>query len=206
MNGNGFGRIAMLAAHEPPRFVGADWHESDIRGAQPLADVAEKGGVKASIADEVQGVLSKAQEKTAPEPPATCAAEPIAPVLRGREGDIAVGADDVFFPPIEFDDFFESSALHQPGVRERNDRNGLVALRNALQRGDIAVVVVIMANEYGVDFWQSVEGDSGGVNPARSEQVEWAHFFAVNRVDQQRALCGAQKKGGVVDPRNRQCA
>ena len=206
MNRDGFGWVAVLAAHEPARSVGADGDEGDIGCAEALADIAEKGRIETGVADEVEHALAEAQEKSAPKPTATFPAETVAPVLRRRERDVTVGADDVFFPPVEFDDFVEAGALHQACVGERDDRRRLVALGDAAERWQIAVIVMVVADEDGVDFRQVVERDAWRMNAVRSKQAEGADLVAVNGIDQQCALSRAEQEGGVIDPGDREGA
>jgi len=59
----------------------------------------------------------------------------------------------VFLPPIELDDFRKAGTFHQGTVSEWNDRGGLITFGDSPQGRKIAVIIVIVADQNGIDFW-----------------------------------------------------
>jgi hypothetical protein len=89
---------------------------------------------------------------------------------------VEAGGEVGDFPPIEFDDVLgvKTGATEEGGVAEGRDdaRWGGRAGGEAAEGGEVAVVVMIVAEQHDVDGGQGVEIEAGGVGAARTEEAE----------------------------------
>jgi len=69
------------------------------------------------------------------------------------------------------------------------------------QAGEVAVIVVVVAEENGVDCRKIREGDAGRVDTARTDQAEETDAFAEDGIGEQRKAVELEEKRGVIDPR-----
>ncbi len=218
MDLDGIGWVDVLSAHEPARFVGSNGKERHIRRAEARVDVFEK-----------DGMIAGGEVKAAPKPSASRSGEAVAPVLcrRQRQGRATSGSvrwgvatsvgaglvvcraigtkrqvEGVGLPPIELHDAADSCALQKPAITERSHRQGGVCAGETRERGQIAMIVVIVAEQDGVDGRQFFEVDPGGVNATRSDEAPESDALAENRIGEQGESVNLQEKRGMVYPRD----
>jgi hypothetical protein len=121
---DGFGRVAVLGAHEPVGFVGADGEESGVGRAEVFADLVENAGVVSGVAAEVEAVACVGEVESGPEAGAAASGEPVAPVLGGGGGEGESGEEGGLTPPVELKGACESGALEEEGVTGCGDAEG----------------------------------------------------------------------------------
>jgi hypothetical protein len=116
-----------------------------------------------------------------------------------RDGDVGVAVGRVRLPPIEFDDAAKAGAADEGSVGERGDDDGIVGAGEGAKRGEIAVIVVIVAEENDVDRRKLGEGQAGWLNATRAEAVERSADLAEMWVGQERGAGGLDEESGVAD-------
>src|SRR6187401_792637 len=84
-----------------------------------------------------------------------------------RHGDAQ--ADDRRSPPVEFLKNRNAATLQERTVAEWRDELEAVIAREALERGEVAVVVVVVAQQDHVDRRQVFEADSRWAHASRAE-------------------------------------
>ena len=72
-------------------------------------------------------------------------------MLRRREQDIQSLLDAVAFPPIELNDFSEPLPPEESLVAQADDEQRIKSALQPLERGDIQMIVMIVAKEHDVD-------------------------------------------------------
>lgn len=199
---HGFGGVAVLFFHEPAGCVGADGNEGEGGGVEVLADVDEHLVVEGGVAGEEDGSVGRAEEEAGPEASVARAAEAVAPVAGGCGGDLQAGGRGVRLPPIEFDDAVggKTGGAEERDVAERSDGERGVAAPEFFQRGVVAVVVVVVAEQDDVDGGKVGKRDAGRTHADGAEAVERADAVAEDGIGENSAGAGLQEKGGVADP------
>lgn len=121
--------------------------------------------------------------------------------MGGRGGEGEPGELGGLIPPIEFDDACESSALEQACVAARGNAEGRVQACELAQRRQVAVIVMIVAEEDCGDGRESEEGHARRVGTAGAEEAaNRADALAEHRVGEEVANGRAQEERGVIDP------
>lgn len=110
------------------------------------------------------------------------------------------GGEEVRLPPIEFDDAGQAGAAEQGVEAERGDDERVVRAGEAAERGQVAVIVVIMAEEDGIDLRQRFEKEARCVHATRTDPAEEADAFAEDRIGEQGKTGELEEDGGMVDP------
>ena len=199
---HGFGGVAVLFFHEPAGGVGADGNEGEGGGAEILTDVDEHLVVVGGVAGEEDGSVGRAEEEAGPEASVARTAEAVAPVAGGGGGDVQAGGRGVRLPPVERDDAVGGKAgrAEKRGVAERSDGERGVAAPEFFQRGVVAVIVVVVAEQNDVDGGKVVEGDAGRTHADGAEAIERANAVAEDGIGEDGAGAGLEEKGGMTDP------
>ena len=185
---HGFSRVAVLFAHEPARFVGADRDEGEVRRAEAGTNIGEQAWVATGVADEIEPGLAGMEVKAAPEAVAAPSTQPVAPMLRGGDGDREIFRVRVVLPPVELDDPRESGADEQVTVAQWSDGEWIVDFCDPAERGQIAVVVMIVAEEYEMDLWQLLQRDARRMYTFGPNFAKRAATGRINRVGKKIAL------------------
>src|SRR6185312_4242471 len=80
-----------------------------------------------------------------------------------------------------------------------SDQPGVEAALQGPQRGQVAMVVVIVAQEHEVDLRQVIELDTRCGHSAGAGEAQWAGALGIHRIGQQVAAAGLYEEGGVAD-------
>ena len=105
----------------------------------------------------------------------------------GRGAHVQSEFNLVRLPPIELDDAIgrKTAAFCDVTIAERGDEEGVrKAGAELTERALVAVVVVIVTEENGINGGQGFEGDSRGVRSTGTGPNEWARALAEDGVDQ----------------------
>jgi len=90
MDLHGFGRVAVLIAHEPTRFIGTDRNHREVWLAEFFTDSGKQARVVTGVAGKIESVVAGFDEETAPKPAIPGLAEPITPMLGGCNRDCEI--------------------------------------------------------------------------------------------------------------------
>ena len=88
------------------------------------------------------------------------------------------------FAPIQFVDGADSPGSQQPGYPGRNDELRLPTIRQPAQGGKIQVIVVIVAEEYGIDAGKILPPHARLPVAARTDRGERTCALGPNRISQ----------------------
>lgn len=155
--GDGLLRVAVDVPQPPARGVGADGHEGEVDAGVAAADLGEPVAV-AGVAREVHlAALRVGEHPAAPQGAAGVEEAAPRPVVGGDEveGD---AADLAPLPPVQLVDAGEAAAPEPaPEPGRDQDRGGA---RQAAQGRGVQVVVVVVADDDGVDGREGGPGDA----------------------------------------------
>src|SRR5688500_5429860 len=85
-------------------------------------------------------------------------------------------------------------------VAETGDDQGMVALPEPLQRRQIHMVVMVMADEDQVDVRKSLEGDSWPAHPPRADKREGRRPLGPDRIGEDVEAVHLDEDGGMANP------
>ena len=105
----------------------------------------------------------------------------------------------VVLPPVQLDDPRESGADEQVTVAQWSDGEWIVDFCDPAERGQIAVVVMIVAEEYEMNVGQFVQGEARRMHPFGADFTKGSATDRVNRIDENIALGRLDQKRGMVD-------
>src|SRR5215212_12193590 len=132
------------------------------------------------------------------------AAEPVAPMLRRRQG--ARGFVDtgkrIRLPPIEFDGALGAGFREQVGVPKRRDKHRVVAGGQHLDGREVEMIVVIVAEQDGINTWKVGQRRSRSVGALGTEPAYRTRAIRKHRIDQEVQARGLEEKTRMANPRN----
>ena len=102
-------------------------------------------------------------------------------------------------PPVEFDDAAKAGAADEGSVGERSDDERIVGAGEGAEGGEIAVVVMVVAEEDDVDRRELGKGKAWRLNAAGAEAVERTADLAEVRIGEKRGARGLDEKSRVTD-------
>ncbi len=187
-------------AHEPLRPVGSDRNHRQADPREPLSDPAEDGGV-AGIAREERVAGGAREDKPAPERPVAVPQAAAREVLDGRGGDRQRLREPRLLPPVEFRDRFDSIAFEQAPIAEPGHDGAAMPAQQLVQRGEIEVIVVVMADRDRVERRQVFHPDAGRPVTGRPDPGDRADAAGPDRVRQDVGAAGLEECGRVIDER-----
>ena len=86
-------------------------------------------------------------------------------------------------------------------MAQRGEHARAMVLREVAQRGEIAVIVMIVAEQHEVDARQGVQRDAGGMHAVRADPGKRTDAVGENGIDEDVRRRSLQEKRGVTDPR-----
>ena len=153
------------ALHEPARLVGADRQQRQIDRTEPLRGCRGRSARRPCRRRSRFDGRPTAQHETAPERAVAIERRPRGEVLRRRQRD-RQRADRRLLPPVELLDASNARRSDETRVAERRDDDRIEPPRELAQRRQIAVVVVVVAEQHGRDRRQVVEPRPQAGGPA----------------------------------------
>ena len=122
------------------------------------------------VAGEEDAGLVRRQHEATPERPVSIEGRPRGEVLRRRQRDRQRAARRLL-PPIEFLDAANARRPHEASVPERRHDDRIEPLREHSERRQIAVIVVVVAEQHRRDRRQVVEPHRRLPDAPRTDQV-----------------------------------
>src|SRR5262245_54298371 len=104
-------------------------------------------------------------------------------MLRWCQGD-AERVDLHLSPPVALFDALDASGPDQSSVPDRRHHQGTKTLREPAKRRQIAVIVVIVAEQDGRYRWKISKSHARCANPARSQEIQRTGATRGHRVGQ----------------------
>jgi hypothetical protein len=104
-------------------------------------------------------------------------------VLRRRQGDIETVQLDLL-PPITLFGARNAGTSNEPTITDRRHDDRIEALREATERREIAMVVMIVAEQHDGYGRKIVEPHAGVTNAAWAEKIERTRAAGVHRIAQ----------------------
>ena len=106
------------------------------------------------------------------------------------------------FPPVELVDVARSPSDEHGPVGERHEDPGAVLGRETIERRDVQVIVVVMADERDVDRRKLLPCQTRGVDALRSREGDRARALRPDRIGQDVQPVHLDEDGRVVDERD----
>lgn len=160
---DGLLRVGVDVAEPPARGVGADRQQGEVDAGVAAADLVEPVAV-AGVTREVDLPRRPApgvgEDPAAPQRPAGVDQGPLGPVVRGDELE-AYAVQFGRFPPVEIGDPGEAAAAEPAGEAGRDEEGRVPG--QALERGGVEVVVVVVADHHRVHRRQVLPAHPDGV-------------------------------------------
>ncbi len=175
--------ITVLGSHEPTWFIGADRDHRDVGRAKAIGNGFKNRRVVTRISGEVNPPLREPEKKATPEARASPAAEAVAPMLRRGERNLELLRKRVVFPPIQFDNLFETRATKKTAIFQGGDRDRSPAGCDFPERRQVTMIIVIVADQNQVDARDRLRIEPGPVHASRSEEAERSDHFTQNWIN-----------------------
>src|ERR1700761_3287625 len=135
--------------HEPTRQIGSDGEQGEARRSEAVSDLREVMA-EAGIAGEINDTVGGLDDVAAPESLVAVERAAVGEVHGGDAVDGGLG-DGVGIAPIELVGRGEILGTEQARDAQGSDENGLAAAGEPAERGEIQVIIVIVAEEHNVD-------------------------------------------------------
>ena len=190
-------RIHVHGLHEPARLVGADGHQGQVERTEPPADVAEERAIR-GVAGEVDPRAGRLDHESAPQ--RTIAIE-AARAEKCWAGVSVIGTGARFecchqssssmrWKPVDATSRRLPSGVISSGIELRGEHR---------ERVQVAMVVVVVAEQHDRDRRQVVEPDRRLPHALRSEAIERAGPLRIHRVGEDVAERGLDQERRVAD-------
>ncbi len=165
-------------------------------GHQPVVDAA----VEAGFAGEVDVAARGFDDESGPKRHAPVARPARRPVMRGLDMNRrAIAGIEPFAPVVRGDAHAGHGRADDGIVADRRHDQRVMALLQPLQRREVEVVVVIVADQHHVDRRQVGEGDARLVDPLRPGEGEWRGAVRPHRIGQDVQPGRLDQQRGVAD-------
>jgi hypothetical protein len=185
-------------AHEPFGAIRADGQEGETRRRKFFGEfvevVAESG-----VAAEVDVSVRRFDQPTAPESAIAIPERVAGKMLGGGAVDAEVGGELAGVPPIEFVRAFVSEFSQAVGNAEGAENFGAMMSAQEAPGWGVEMIVVIVAEEDGVDWRQIFEAETRGAMAFRADPLEGAGAIRPDWVREEIFAAELNEDGGVAD-------
>src|SRR6185369_6998369 len=152
----------------PPGFVLANRQQRKISRTEPLAYISKERAIPCVPGEVETGRSSLDSEATPQRAIAIERASGREMLRRSERDDERLELEPS--PPVALFDSLDASGPDQPSIAEWRHDEGIETLGEPAKRGQIAVVVVVVAEQHDRYGWQIIEGDCRVAHPARTDQ------------------------------------
>ena len=191
----------MDGAHEPLRAIGADGNQGEADFRKAGADFGEMRAV-GGVAGEEDRAGGRFDGVAAPESFIAITQSPAGKMVGGDGGDADGFREFGWLPPIEFGDlgidgdFFVEEAA---GDAERDGEIWFPLGGEAAERGDVEMIVVVVALEDEIDFRKVVERNAGGAMALGAGEGNGAGALGPDGIAENIDAVHLEEDGGVAD-------
>src|SRR5258706_9697425 len=150
----------MNGVHEPSRKVSSNWQQHQTESAKAVLDLFEVDA-HGRIARKINVSRSSLNDETAPECAVNIAQTATREMLRRDTSHTPMIGQLSLFPPIKFYRVRYSMILKQRSIAQRANEARLVPLIQPDKRCDIQMIVMVVTQEYDIDWWKAFEAQAG---------------------------------------------
>ncbi len=161
-------RRQMHLAHEPLRAERANGKDGNVNAREARGDLREVRP-PTGIAGEVEHRRRTLQHQSAPQ--RAIAIERAAPgeMLRRDRRHARAVAQRGALPPVQFGHIAHADLVQAARIAQRGKHRRVVRFFEAPQRGQVEMIVVVMAEQHGINRRQVFEADAGRAMAARAD-------------------------------------